>query len=132
VELAEGVVAIQVVLYISQFFAELRNLIWSMLICSVLLLLAATSYPFHPERLILGLFLTLIGAVVAGILYVLVQMNWNELVSRITGTPPNRFTLDTGFVGSFFTYVVPILGIVTLQLTGTFRFLLEPILRVLK
>jgi hypothetical protein len=132
VELAEGAVAIQVVIYISQFFVQLRNLAWSMIVCSVLLLLALTSYPFHPERLLLYTALALIGAVVAAILYVLVHANTDELVSRIAGTTPNRFTLDSGFISSVFTYIVPAVSIVAFQLSGTFRFLLEPILRILK
>jgi hypothetical protein len=132
VELAEGVIATQVVIYISQFFVQLRNLVWSMIICSVLLLLAATSYPFHPERLILYEMLALIGAVVAAVFYVLIQVNRDELVSRISGTTPNRFTLDAGFISSVFTYIVPTLSVVTLQLSGAFRFMLEPLLRVLK
>jgi hypothetical protein len=132
VELAEGFVATQVVIYISQFFVQLRNLVWPMAVCSVLLLLAATSYPFQPQRLILYTMLALIGAVVAAILYVLIMVNRDELVSRIAGTTPNRFTLDAGFISSVFTYVVPVVSIVALQLSGAFRFMLEPILRVLK
>jgi hypothetical protein len=63
---------------------------------------------------------------------VLVQVNRDELLSRIAGSTPNRFNLDAGFIHSVFTYVVPTVGVVALQLTGTFRFLLEPLLRVLK
>jgi MFS-type transporter involved in bile tolerance (Atg22 family) len=128
VELAQGAVATQVAIYLSQFFVQLRDLVWSMIVCSVLLLLAATSYPFQPDRLILSLMVTLVGGVVAAVCYVLVQMNRDELLSRISGTTPNRFNLDTEFLGSFITYIVPALGVVTLQLTGAFRFLFEPIL----
>jgi hypothetical protein len=132
VEQAEGAVAMQVVSYLGQFFVQLRTLAWAMIVCSVLLLLSATSYPFQPGRLILYTMLALLGAVIVGILYVLVQVNRDELVSRISGTTPNRFTLDAGFVHSVFTYIVPAVSIVALQLSGTFRFLLEPIVRVLK
>jgi hypothetical protein len=132
VELAEDVVATQAVIYVSQFFVQLRNLAVSMLVCSVLLLLAVTSYPFEPQRLIVYAMLTLIGAALAGTLYVLFSANRNELLSRITGTTPNHFTLDSGFISSVFTYIVPAVLIVALQLSGTFRFMLEPVLRVLK
>ena len=53
VALAESVAATQVVIYISQFFVQLRNLVWASIVTSTLLLLAATSYPFHPEKLLL-------------------------------------------------------------------------------
>jgi hypothetical protein len=132
VELAEGFVAIQVVTYLSQFFVRLRNLAWPMTICSCLLLFAATSYPFEPERLLLFLFLALIGAVLAGILYVIVQVNRDEAISRIAGTTPNRFTPDSGFFGSLVTYVLPAVGLVTMHFLGAFRFLIEPILRALQ
>jgi hypothetical protein len=132
IELAEEFVAIQVVNYVSQFFVQLRTLAWSMVTCAVLVLFAATCYPFQPERLILYTMLTLIGVVLGAILIVLVQVNRDELVSRITGTTPYRFTLDMGFIRSVFTFVVPTVSLVALQLSGTFRFLLEPVVRVLR
>jgi hypothetical protein len=67
-----------------------------------------------------------------GIVCVLVQLNYDDLVSRITRTTPNRFTLDSGFIGSVFMYVIPTLSILAIQLSGTFRFLFEPILRAIK
>ncbi len=132
VRLAEGFVAVQVVLYLGQCFIRLRNLVWSVTVCASLLLLAGTSYPFHPERLMLGLLIALILAAVALTVTILVQLNRNELVSWITKTSPGKFTLDSGFVGSFFTYVLPVVGLLVIQLSGAFRFLFEPVLRVLK
>jgi hypothetical protein len=110
----------------------MRNWVWSLTVCSSLLLLGVTSYPFHPERLMLLFSLGVIAVVVAAVLYVLIQLNYDDLTSRISGTSPNRFTLDSGFASSFLQYVVPVIGIVAIQLSGTFRFLLEPILRVLQ
>ena len=43
-----------------------------------------------------------------------------------------RFSLDSGFIGSFFTYIVPTVGLLAAQLSGTFRWALEPILRIVK
>src|SRR5262249_12106140 len=118
--LAEGFVAVQVVLYLSQYFIQLRNLVWSVTVCASLLLLAGTSYPFHPERLMLLMLIGLIAAVVVVTVTILVQLNRNELVSWITKSPPNQFTLDSGFVGSFFTHVVPTVGLLVIQLSGAF------------
>jgi hypothetical protein len=128
----EDFVACHVVVYLSQYMTQLRNLVWSLTACSCLLYLAVSSYPFHPEHLMLYLLLGLIGCILAAILYVLTQMNLNEVLSRIAKTAPNRFTLDPGFVGSFFTYVVPTVGVIALQWSGAFRFMIEPILRVLR
>jgi hypothetical protein len=103
-----------------------------MIFCGSLLLLGATSYPFQPERLILLPSLTLIVSVIASILYVLVRINKDELISRITRTMPNKFSLDWDFVSSVFTYVVPMGTVVALQMSGAFRFLLEPLVRILR
>jgi hypothetical protein len=132
VPLAESVAATQVVIYISQFFVQLRNLVWAAVITSSLLLMAATSYPFHPEKLLLIGLIVLSAAGMAGVLYVLIEMNRDELVSRVTRTTPGKFSLDSGFIGSFFTYIVPVAGVVTAQLSGSFRWVLEPLLRVMK
>jgi hypothetical protein len=132
VQLAEDLVAIQVVIYLSQFFLQLRNVAWSQIVCGTLLLLGVTSYPFQPERLILLLWLVLVGAVIGSVIYVLVRMNQDELLSRISRTTPNRFTFDWGFASSLLTYVVPMVGIVLIQMSGAFRFMLEPLVRVLR
>jgi hypothetical protein len=130
--LAEGLVATSVVVYVSQFFVQMRNLAWSATLCSSLLLIAGTSYPFRPERLLLYLLLGLVGAAVLAVLYVLVEINRNQLVSLITNTTPGRFTPDLGFVHSLVTYVGPALAVLVGQLSGAFRFVIEPILRVFK
>jgi hypothetical protein len=132
VGMAESFVAMQVVIYVSQFFVRLRGLVWAMVVCGLLLLLAATSYPFQPGRLILLSVLTLLGAVSGGILYVLYQINCDAIVSYTSGTTPNRFTPNLGFFSSVATYIGPVVGVVALQLTGAFRFVMEPILRLLK
>lgn len=132
VSLAESVAATQVVIYLSQFFVQLRNLVWASVVTSSLLLMAATSYPFHPEKLLLVGLLALSGLGIAGVLYVLVEMNRDELVSRVSQTTPGKFSFDKKFIGSFATYIVPTIGVLSAQLTGSFRWALEPLLRVLK
>jgi hypothetical protein len=132
VSLAESVAATQVVIYVSQFFVQLRNLVWAAVLTSSLLLLAATSYPFHPEKLLLIGLIALSGAGMAGVLYVLIDMNRNEVISRVTKTTPGKFSFDSGFLGSFFTYIVPVAGVLVAQLSGSFRWLLEPLMRVMK
>ena len=129
---AEGLVATQVVLYLSQFFVQLRNLVLASVVCSSLLLLAATSYPFHPEKLLLVCLLGLSGAGLAAVIYVLIEMNRDELVSRVGKTTPGKFSFDSGFLGSFATYIVPVVGVLTAQLSGSFRWVLEPLMRVMK
>jgi hypothetical protein len=121
-----------VVIYVSQFFVQLRNLVWAAVITASLLLMAATSYPFHPEKLLLIGLILLSAAGMVGVLYVLIDMNRDELVSRVTRTTPGKFSFDSGFIGSFFTYIVPAAGVLAAQLSGSFRWVLEPLLRVMK
>ncbi|HUR53114.1 MAG TPA: hypothetical protein VMZ71_03210, partial [Gemmataceae bacterium] len=129
---AEELAGTQLVNYLSQFFIQLRSLMLSGLVCSSLLLLAATCYPFHPERLLLVFLLGLVGAGVAAVMYVFIDMSRDETVSRVAKTTPGRLSLDSGVLGPLVTYVLPTLGILTAQLSGTFRWALEPILRVVK
>ncbi len=132
VQHAENVVATQTILYVSQFFAQLRGLVVAAMVCTSLLLLAATSYPFHPERLLLVALMGLSAAGIASVVYVLFDMNRDEIVSRIFKTAPGKFSFDSGVIGSFFTYIVPTVGILAAQLSGSFRWLLEPIMRMMK
>jgi hypothetical protein len=132
VQQAENVVATQIILYVSQFFAQLRGLVVAAMVCTSLLLLSATSYPFHPERLLLLALMGLSAAGIASVIYVLFDMNRDEIVSRIFKTAPGKFSFDSGVIGSFFTYIVPTVGILAAQLSGSFRWLLEPIMRVMK
>jgi len=90
-----------------------------MTLCGTLLLLGSTSYPFQPENLLHTLLLSLLGAVLAGIVYVLVLMN------------RDRFILDRDFVSSIIMYVAPMGTVFVLQTFGVFRFLLEPLVRAL-
>ncbi len=101
------------------------------MICSALLLLAATCYPFHPEHVLLTCLLGLTGGSIVAVVYLLIDMNRDELVSRISRTSQGKF-FDSGFIGSFLTYIVPIVGVLVAQLSGSFRWLLEPIMRVMK
>ena len=128
---AEELVATQLVNYLAQFFIQLRSLMLAVLVCSSLLLVSATSYPFHPERLLLVFLLGLVGVGLGVVVYVFVDMTRDPAVSRVSKSS-GKLSLDSGFLGAFFTYVIPTLGLLAAQLSGTFRWALEPILRVVK
>jgi hypothetical protein len=132
---AEDFVAAWVVRYLSQFFAQLRNLLTSLTVGSLLLILAAVTYPFRPQSLLLVVLTALTGAVAVFIVVFLVQVNRNELISRITRSTPNRFTPDLGFVHGATTYVLPIVGGLLVQFpffASGLRSLFEPLLHVVR
>jgi hypothetical protein len=132
VQKAEDFVAIQVIIFLSQYFILLRAMALSMVWVAVLLLLAATAYPFQPEELILYLILGLLAAVMVGVLFVLVRVNQNEMVSRITQSTPNKFEFNWSFARAALTFVGPILLVTAAQLSGRLRTVVEPLLNLLR
>jgi hypothetical protein len=132
IEAAEDVVTAVLALYTAHYMKVVRNFIYGLVTASIFLVLAATSYPFYPEQPILYVLVGLTGTVGATILYLLVQINKDELVSHLSGSTPNRFTPDLDFLGSVGKFILPVAGLLALQLAGTFRFLFEPILRMLR
>jgi hypothetical protein len=132
---AEDFVAMEIIRYLSQFIVQLRTLLTCLTFGSFLLVLAATVYPFSPQYQLL-LFLTVVASGIAlFILTFLIQLNRDELVSRITRSTPNRFTLDWTFLQSAATYVLPILVGLMVQfplVTSTLRSLLDPLFHIIK
>jgi hypothetical protein len=132
---AEDFVAAWVVRYLSQFFAQLRNLLTSLTVGSLLLILAAVSYPFRLQSLLLVVLTALTGAVAVFIVVFLVQVNRNELISRIKRSTPNRFTPDLGFFQGATAYVLPIVGGLMVWFpffASGLRSLFEPLLHVIR
>ncbi len=134
-EVAEDFVALEIISYLSQYFVQLRNLLLFLTIGPLLLLFAVTSYPLQPQRLWLLSAAVLIVAVTLAALRIFVQIERDELVSRISGTTPNRLNLNWSFLGSILKYALPLLGIlaaVSTDLSDVLRSWLDPIIRVLK
>jgi len=132
VEKAEDFVAIQAIIFLSQYFIQLRSLAFSMLWGALLLFMAATMYPFQPEALILYLVLALLGAAAGAVLWVLVQVNKNEVISRITRSTPNKFEMNWAFIGAALQIVLPIAIIVAAQVSGRLRTILDPLLNLFR
>lgn len=105
-------VALEVTVYLSQFFVHLRNLILFLAIAPILMLLAVSSYPFQPQRLWLMLAATLIIVVTATIIWIVIQIERNEVVSHILSTTPNRLNFHWHFLGQVLIYAAPLLGVV--------------------
>jgi hypothetical protein len=131
---AEDFVAGEIMRYLSQFTAQLRTLLTSLTLASLLLLLSVTVYPFIPQhQLVLG-FTILAGLVAVAIGMFLVQLNRDELISRISGTPPNQFTPDLTFIQETASYVLPIIAALVIQfpfVTSALRSLFEPLFHII-
>jgi hypothetical protein len=132
---AEDFVAIELIRYLNQFVVQLRNKLWSVMAISVILLLAASTYPFVPQSLLL-LFLTVLsGAAAITMLTFFYQVNKDEVVSRLNRTAPNRFTPDASFVTAIATYILPIVGALVIQFpffASGIRSLFEPLFHIIR
>jgi hypothetical protein len=104
--------ALEVTVYLSQFFVHLRNLILFLTIAPFLMLLAVTSYPFQPQGLWLLLAATLIGVGTATVIWIVIQIERNEVVSHILSTTPNKLNFHWHFLAQILMYAAPLLGIV--------------------
>ncbi len=129
---AEDYMALISVSHLNLIFAYLWSLIEFLVIGGLALLLSITSYPFEPQ----GILLTTMGLTIAVLMFVIasivLQMNRNELVSRIQKTPPNKISLDRQFLGAVFKYILPLLfalAALSLSLSDLFRSWFEPIFR---
>lgn len=130
--IAEQFVAVQVVTYLSRFLVRLRHLATAAVVASALLLVAVNEYPFQPEQPIMAVAVAVVLAVAAVLLWVLVGINRNEIISRVTRTSPDKFSLDGKFLVNVFQFVVPLVALVVVQLSGRMRSVFEPILEVFR
>lgn len=110
---AEEFLAAHLVIYVAYVFLHLRNLLSTYVLSVLLLFVAVTAYPFQPARfLVLFLFgfVLLLAAVTIG---TFLQMDRDEILSRVTRTTAGKVSWDFAFIARVFVYgVVPILGVV--------------------
>jgi hypothetical protein len=135
VEAAEGLYALEIVNFASECTVQLKNLAQFLTAGPLLLLLAATSYPFQPQRFLVVTICSLLVASSVGLLWTYIQMERNEVLSRVSKTPPNKVTWSWTFFGQLMTVIVPLLGAALTQfpsLSDTINGWIEPILRVVK
>ena len=125
--LAEQFIAVQAVFFVSQYFTQLRYFAYMGTFASGCLLFALTEYHFEPERLVMLSGAGLVAAIVAVVAWGLVQINKNELVSRITRTTPGRFSLNSApLVMNAVQLAGPLVLLLLLQLSGRMRSVVEP------
>ncbi len=132
---AEDLIAMAVVTHISLIAAHLKNLATYLSVAPILLLLAVSSYPFQPGRLLemcmWGLLLMVVGCVV----WVYIGMEQDELLSRVSKTAPGSIAFDRQFLGSVMTFLIPLLGLALAQfpfVSDAMNQWFAPLTRVLK
>lgn len=133
--LAEEFLAMEFLAIVNQYAAHLRSLATYLAIAPLLLIWAIESYPFLPQRYMLVLLGGTWGTIVAGVVFVYVQMDRDPFLSHVSRTPPNHVTFDRTFLTSVLTMLIPILGVFLTQFpffSDAITQWLGPILRSLR
>lgn len=107
---AEDLVALQIVRWFAPASSQLLPIMRFLVLGSLLLLLAVTSYPFDHSGWLLIVMVTLILFVAGSVGIVLVGTYRDELISRISDTAPGRLSFDSSFITSLVTMIGPLLG----------------------
>jgi hypothetical protein len=106
-----------------------------MLLSLLLATLLLSSYPYPPQSLLRLILLVVLGGTVGSLIFVLVQMNRDEVLSRIDRTEPGRVTWNFGFVMNLLTFgALPLLTLLSSEFPELRKFLFawaEPILKML-
>ena len=110
VRMAEDLIALQIVRWFAPALSQFVPLMQFLVIGSISLLLAVTSYPFDHQGFLMTMLVLLIIFVAAIIGSVLLGVNRDELISRVSGTTPGRFNFDGQLVTSLLTMIVPLIG----------------------
>ncbi len=107
---AEEYAAVQMAQYLEWAMRQLRVLALFLLLSLLLTTGLLSSYPFYPQSLLKLVFFCLMLATVGSVVFVLMQANRDEVLSRLNQTEPGRVTWDTGFVLNLVTFgLVPFL-----------------------
>ncbi len=114
---------------------HLRVLATILAIVPLLLLASSAVYPLQPQRFLALVLWGLLLGVVGTVLWVYVQMERNEILSRVAPTTPNRVNLDGTFLANILAYLIPLAGLVLAQFPYVSDMLsswFEPLARVVR
>jgi hypothetical protein len=132
---AEDLIALEVIMLVGQCSAHLKNLAYYLAVAPILLLMASSCYPFQPQRFLQVCLWTILLAVAACVVVVYVRMERDELLSRISGTSPNKVEFDRTFLTNILAFIIPLVGVALAKfpyVSDTLNQWLEPMSGVLK
>lgn len=134
--LLEDFIAVQVVAYIDRLFPHLRNALVFSTLGMLVMLLSISTYPFQPEHFLLMLVWFMIFTIAGLTFFVLIQMNRDEVLSRVAKSEPGKLSWDRRFMAQLLVYVaVPVVSLLAAQFPAVHQsvfFWLEPALKILK
>jgi len=132
---AEEFAAVQVVDYVEWVVAQLRVLALFLFAALVLTTMLLSTYPYEPQSLVKLVFFIILLASVGGLLRVSVEMNRDEVLSRVAKTEPGKLTWDRHFLMNGLVFgIVPIATLVSSEFPAVREFLfawIYPLTRLL-
>jgi hypothetical protein len=135
VRAAEEYAALRVVEYVEGIIGHVRVLTVFLLLSLLLATAMLSSYPYHPQAWIKLFFLIVLAGTVAGLITMTVQMNRDDVLSRITRTDPGRIHWDMTFIRNLVLFgVLPLVSLLTSEFPIVRDFLtswMEPVSRML-
>ena len=108
VRMAEDLVALQMVRWFAPALSQLLPIMKFVVIGSLFLLLTLTSYPFDHQGWMMTVMVAILLFVGGIVMVVLVGVNRDELISRVSDTAPGRVTFDNAFLNLCLTTIGPI------------------------
>ncbi len=110
--------AVRVLVLASYGRAHLHNFLTFMTGAGFALILLSTSYPFKMWHSTDILTWAVVASVITVALFVLITMNRDEVLSRISGTAPGRISLDRTFTRTVLIHIgLPLLGLAATRFT---------------
>jgi|GEM_PF-6672890 len=110
--IAEDFVTLRIATFLSHVMTHLRYLLTFTLSGSLLLILAVSAYPLEPTRFVTVFSWTLMLGVIALAFTVIVRMERNEVLSRLSGSTPGQVDFNFALAGQLVVYVgLPLLAV---------------------
>lgn len=132
----QAFVSTVVALLVSRYVRQFRYFLYAMTAAIALLLVALSSYPFEPHRLLLSCSWAIVGSVVGAGLWIFIELDRNTVMSHLTGTDPGKLTWNTAFVVRVLAWVaLPLLGVAATtypDIANMLYQLVEPFVRALR
>jgi hypothetical protein len=121
---AEEFAAVHVVDYVEWVISQLRTLAGFLFVSVVLLTMHVNTYPFVPESLVKLLLFAILVITIVVVMNVMVEMNRDEVLSRIARSEPGRVSWDWQFVLNLLVFgLVPLLTLISSEFPGIRDFL---------
>jgi hypothetical protein len=132
----QAFVATVVALLVSHYVRQFRYFLYAMMGSVALLLLALSSYPFEPHRLLLSCSWVVVGSVVGIGVWIFIKLDRNTVMSQLSGTDPGKVTFNGALLLRATAWVLlPLLGVAATtypDIANLLFRLVDPFLRSLR